>query len=340
MDEGHEPDTEESARLNEALRRELAELPESHRLPLLLHYCGGLDYQHIAAQIGCSAGNARVRVHRALERLRGRLGRAGFAAGAASILGQLHASEGASHLSPAMLAKCHTLLASTQAPILSTSAVLGGSSLAAKVGVAAASLVLLGGLSVPLVQHFSAKPPVAAPAVASQTAAVPPAVPAPPVATEAAVSTQAPPTPGIHHAHGTVIRIEPTEHRLLLRDGDRIEGYVMHRRTDGAIESAEAQDLAHRMSTLTVGSEVDIGWEPLRPIKAGEGGAESAHHDPAGEVPHRDPGQRTPPTDGERTPATGMAHRWHHRWLVSLDIITLAPPGQKPSGPTDKSDDL
>ncbi len=330
-DEGHDPDPEEHAQLNEALRRELAELPESHRLPLLLHYCGGLDYQRIAEQIGCSAGNARVRVHRALERLRGRLARAGFAAGAASIVGQLHASEGASHLSPAMLAKCHALLASTQMPILSSSAVLGGTSVALKLGIAAASIALLGGISVPFIHHSAAPP--SAPAVAI----VQPEVPAPAVLPEAIV---APPPVAVNQPHkvrGIVLRVDAGERRLLLRDGDRIEGYVLHRKADGVPDSPESSDIARRLATVTVGSEVEVTWEPMRPPKTGDGATDPARHDAAAEV-HRD-ASAPRAADGER-PSPGGMHRWHHRWLVGLEIVTLAPPGQKPSGPIEKTDDL
>jgi hypothetical protein len=204
----------------------------------------------------------------------------------------------------------------------------------------------MGGLSVPIFQHFSDRP---APASTTMpvTMPTPPAVLAPPVSAPLAVNEAvAGPVPaaapGPHHAHGIVIRLELAEHRLLLRDGERIEGYLMHRRGDGAAETPESIELARRFATLTVGSEVDIGWEPLRPPKSADGGGDNAHRDPTADAAHHEPGHDPGHNfaDGERPPTAGMVHRWHHRWLVSLDILTLAPPGQKPSGPTEKSDDL
>src|SRR4051812_16338150 len=59
--------------LRDALHRELAALPERHRRPLLLAYAEGMDHARIAELLGISVGNARVLVHRALERLRARL---------------------------------------------------------------------------------------------------------------------------------------------------------------------------------------------------------------------------------------------------------------------------
>jgi hypothetical protein len=356
MDEGQEPDAEERARLDEALRRELAELPESHRLPLLLHYCGGLDYQHIADQVGCSAGNARVRVHRALERLRARLARAGFAAGTAALVGQLHASDGVSHLSPELLAKCHALLASTQAPILSTSTVLGGTSLGLKIGVAAASLLVAGSLSVPLLGHrqpVSAPDPVAV-VVAAPLPPEPPALPLSELAVPAS-GTVAAALP--HRTRGIVLRLLPGERGLLLRDGERTEAYVLHRRVDGVAESAESVELARRIAALTNGSEVEISWEPLHPPKAAdaagdgqhrEASVEGVHHDPAAlhaadSAEHGQPGDHGPAGErgqpGDHGP-TGAVRRWHHRLIVGLEVVVLAAPGQAPTGPAIKGDDL
>jgi RNA polymerase sigma factor (sigma-70 family) len=337
MDEGQEPDTEERARLDEALRRELAELPESHRLPLLLHYCGGLDYQHIAEQVGCSSGNARVRVHRALERLRARLARAGFAAGTAALVGQLHASEGVSHLSPAMLAKCHALLASTQVPILSTSTVLGGTSLGLKLGVAAASLLVAGSLVVPLLRHHEPTPPPAAPVV--QAAPVPSEPPPAPPSAEVVAPPGAATAALPHHTRGIVLRLLPGVHGLLLRDGERIEAYVMHHHAEGVPESPESIELARRIAALTNGSEVEITWEPVHMPKGGEGGGEGMHREADADGVHHDPAAQHAAEPGEHgTP--GAARRWHRRLIVGLEVVVLAAPGQAPAGPAIKNDDL
>ncbi len=56
------------------VRNAINDLPENHRRPLVLHLIGGLGYEELAADLRCSAVNARVRVHRALKRVRERLG--------------------------------------------------------------------------------------------------------------------------------------------------------------------------------------------------------------------------------------------------------------------------
>lgn len=144
---GHERpeggDSESRDALEQALRAELAELPESHRLPLALHYFSGLDYNSIASQVGCSVGSARVRVHRALERLRSRLVRAGVAVTAGALATKLSASESAAILPSAQL--------SAQWAALLDSGAVGsgvGLSIAAKASLTVAGIVAAGALSV------------------------------------------------------------------------------------------------------------------------------------------------------------------------------------------------
>nr|MBA3709637.1 sigma-70 family RNA polymerase sigma factor [Planctomycetota bacterium] len=62
-----------SERMDEVLAA-LDSLPDRHRVPLLLHFVAGLDHERIAASLGTTGGNARVRVHRALTELRSKLG--------------------------------------------------------------------------------------------------------------------------------------------------------------------------------------------------------------------------------------------------------------------------
>lgn len=57
------------ARINRAIE----ELPESYRRPVLLHIVGGLSYEDLAADLRCTVNNARVKVHRGLQRLRAQL---------------------------------------------------------------------------------------------------------------------------------------------------------------------------------------------------------------------------------------------------------------------------
>ncbi len=58
--------------LTERIRGVLVALPEHHRVPLALHFFGGLDHAQMSAALGVSVVAARVRLHRALERLRQR----------------------------------------------------------------------------------------------------------------------------------------------------------------------------------------------------------------------------------------------------------------------------
>lgn len=60
--------------LADQVRNAINDLPENHRRPLVLHLIGGLGYEELAADLRCSVVNARVRVHRALKRVRERLG--------------------------------------------------------------------------------------------------------------------------------------------------------------------------------------------------------------------------------------------------------------------------
>ncbi len=55
---------------HEALQEALALLPAAQREVLLLHRFQGFDYAEIGEQLGCTAGAARVKAHRALDALR------------------------------------------------------------------------------------------------------------------------------------------------------------------------------------------------------------------------------------------------------------------------------
>lgn len=62
------------AELRDEVERLLSGLPETDREALLLRYLHDLEYDAVARVLGTSKGAARVRVHRALERLRERFG--------------------------------------------------------------------------------------------------------------------------------------------------------------------------------------------------------------------------------------------------------------------------
>jgi RNA polymerase sigma factor (sigma-70 family) len=70
----------------EALRTALDDLPESYRTPLTLYYFGGLNQSETAQALGAPAGTIATHLARGLERLRQKLGRAGFAVTSAGLL--------------------------------------------------------------------------------------------------------------------------------------------------------------------------------------------------------------------------------------------------------------
>ena len=55
---------------HQGLHEALALLPPAQREVLVLHRFEGFDYAEIGEQLGCSAGAARVKAHRALDALR------------------------------------------------------------------------------------------------------------------------------------------------------------------------------------------------------------------------------------------------------------------------------
>ncbi|MGI4884409.1 MAG: RNA polymerase sigma factor [Janthinobacterium lividum] len=55
---------------HQALHEALALLPSAQREVLVLHRFQGFDYAEIGEQLGCTAGAARVKAHRALDALR------------------------------------------------------------------------------------------------------------------------------------------------------------------------------------------------------------------------------------------------------------------------------
>jgi RNA polymerase sigma-70 factor (ECF subfamily) len=134
--------SESDERLAVALRDEVAALPETYREALLLHVYAGLDYGAIAGAIGTSEGNARVRVHRAVARLRSRLTRLGAAAFALPTLP-------AAVPPPALAARCISLLHAPITPAVPMTALTGGLTLMTKLAITAAALVVGVSLALP-----------------------------------------------------------------------------------------------------------------------------------------------------------------------------------------------
>jgi hypothetical protein len=59
--------------LKTILHEELEKLPTKYRLPLILHYFGGLSREEMAAELGCKPSTLGVRIFRGREMLAGRL---------------------------------------------------------------------------------------------------------------------------------------------------------------------------------------------------------------------------------------------------------------------------
>ena len=132
--------------LAERVHAELAELPEKQRLPLMLHFFAGLDYEQISAELRCGAGAARVRVHRALEKLRERMAVVGVLLTTAALYALLTPSRAAAGevlLDPQRYARFHGLLLSSQQAAIN---VVSDPSFTAvsKIGYAVASAAIAG----------------------------------------------------------------------------------------------------------------------------------------------------------------------------------------------------
>lgn len=67
--------------LNRVVKEELDRLPGKYRLPLVLHYFGGMSQDEMARELGCRPGTLRVRLHRGRQMLAGRLAKRGVVAG-------------------------------------------------------------------------------------------------------------------------------------------------------------------------------------------------------------------------------------------------------------------
>jgi RNA polymerase sigma factor (sigma-70 family) len=173
--------------LAQRVRAELAELPEKQRLPLMLHFFAGLDYEQISSELRCGVGAARVRVHRALEKLRERMAAVGVlltAAALYALLAPSHASAGEMMMDPERYARWHGLLLSSQQAAIN---VVTDPSFTAvsKIGYAAATAAIAGSVAFSYSHKAPEKPtpaPSLTPAVmqASSVAAECQPPPAPP----------------------------------------------------------------------------------------------------------------------------------------------------------------
>lgn len=153
------------------IRQALLDLPERYRRPLVLHYYGGLGYDDLAHELGCTINSARVQVHRCLQRLRGRLTRVGVTGAVSLLVAELEAAVPAASaqtvVSAAPLAHLGPLLTSPAHPAAATVAALsGGVSLMTIAGITTAAAVAIGVLTLGVVQVFSQEPKDQVPPVA------------------------------------------------------------------------------------------------------------------------------------------------------------------------------
>jgi RNA polymerase sigma-70 factor (ECF subfamily) len=160
--------------LAEKVRAELAELPEKQRLPLTLHFFAGLDYEQLSSELRCGVGAARVRVHRALEKLRQRMATLGILVTTAAIytlLSSATASAAEATLTPDRMASWQQMLYSTQHAAINVVSDPQFHALG-KLGYAVASAALCGSLAF----SYSSKQPAKNDAPAAQAALPKPVV--------------------------------------------------------------------------------------------------------------------------------------------------------------------
>jgi RNA polymerase sigma factor (sigma-70 family) len=82
--------TTNSEEVKRLISEELSALPAKYRMPLILHYFGGLSREEMSRELGCNPATLGVRVHRGKAMLGKRLARRGVALGAAVLGLALH----------------------------------------------------------------------------------------------------------------------------------------------------------------------------------------------------------------------------------------------------------
>ena len=82
----------EQAELSAAIRHELDQLPAKYRMPLVLHYFGGMSHEQIALEMKCTPAALGVRLHRARKMLGKRLEAKNITLGTAALGAAIAAS--------------------------------------------------------------------------------------------------------------------------------------------------------------------------------------------------------------------------------------------------------
>jgi RNA polymerase sigma-70 factor (ECF subfamily) len=157
-------EAQEREKLANMVRGELAQMSEKQRRPLMLHFFGGLSYEQIAQELRCTMGAARVRVHRALSKLRERMNALGVMFTAAALYALIeglqnsvvHAAEAA--LSPERMMQWQGLLNTAQTATCNFASD-PHTPLLIRTGYAAAVAVLCGSLTFSTTGTFSTQRP-------------------------------------------------------------------------------------------------------------------------------------------------------------------------------------
>lgn len=102
----------------------LAELRQSQREVLVLHYIDGLDYPALADRLGCTVNAARVRVHRALAGIRKRLAARGTCLGLTAVAALLARPLEAAGSGVTLVADHQALLYAAAEPSLSPTLII------------------------------------------------------------------------------------------------------------------------------------------------------------------------------------------------------------------------
>jgi hypothetical protein len=159
MDPIHSQDDD----LREALGCEVDRLPARYRLPLTLHFYGGLGFDQLASELRCTPGNARVMVHRAIERLRRRMAGNRAAMSATMISGALgdHGAAAEAAMSPRQATTLRELLSSPRSAALGYHRIAGDLSLMSKLSIAAVAVATLTAVPFVLSQAGEAPAPPA-----------------------------------------------------------------------------------------------------------------------------------------------------------------------------------
>jgi RNA polymerase sigma factor (sigma-70 family) len=165
-----QPSTPPDEDLRPLLDEALARLSPARREAVIRFHLAGRQQEQIAAELGCSVGAVKMRIHEGLEQMRAFLARRGATVGTAAIAAALAAPPMAAGAESALAAVCsqaalHPAGAPAGAAALSTSA-LSGASLGTIIMASSISLILVSGLVAAGVALSSSEaPPTPAPLV-------------------------------------------------------------------------------------------------------------------------------------------------------------------------------